>query len=257
MRRLRRPALSPQANDFLAKRTAQVAKAARAAKRSKAAEAAATEANRLWGQKAKAFDEIRQTLEGMASGRKRCMYCEDNQGTDIDHFRPKAHHPSDAFSWPNYLLACSLCNSNCKRDQFPLDSRGKPLLIDPTAEDPLQHLTLTPLTGKLEPRESKGRKSKKGRESIRVFGLGRETLEEGRKHAWTAIGRLVVSYDQLRLAGDHGRAKAVECAIRKYPFDSVLSHLVRMASAPDTQGKIDPDCRQALQRCPEILTWAS
>jgi uncharacterized protein (TIGR02646 family) len=242
MRRLRRPTLSPQATDFLAKRTAKVAKAAAPAK----------EAERLWGrQNNKAFKEIRRALSGMAPGRSRCMYCEDSEGTDIDHFRPKARYHANAFSWPNYLLACSSCNSNHKRDQFPLDAKGRPLLIDPTVEDPLDHLTLAPSTGAFVPRTAKGR------ESVRVFGLARETLEEGRRDAWTAIGQLLVRYAQLRQAGDQQGAKAIERVIRKYPFDSVRWHLVRLASAPQAMVLIDRDWLLALRRCPEILTWAS
>ncbi|HEU4410024.1 MAG TPA: hypothetical protein VFS43_32515 [Polyangiaceae bacterium] len=252
MRRLRRPALSAGAADFLAKRTAVVAKAAKAAKRAKAAEAAAEEVKRLWGQKAnKAFDEIRQTLASMASGRDRCMYCEDNQGTGIDHFRPKAHYPFDAFSWPNYLLACSSCNSNDKRDQFPLDAKGKPLLIDPTAEDPLRHLALTTKTGELVSRTRKGRKS------IEVFGLDRQLLNDGRRAAWLTIERHIVWYAQCRRLGRNREARVVEWLIRKESFSSVLSHLVRMASTPDEAKSIRPECRRALRQCREILTWVS
>lgn len=242
MRRLRRPTLSPQATDFLAQRTAKVAKAA----------APAAEAERLWGrQNNKAFKEVRRALSNMAPGRSRCMYCEDSEGTDIDHFRPKAHYPSDAFSWPNYLFACSSCNSNHKRDQFPLDAKGRPLLIDPTAEDPFKHLAFAPSTGAFVPR------TKKGQESIRVFGLARETLEEGRRDAWTAIGQLIVRYAQLCQANNQQGAKAIERAVRKYPFDSVLWHLVRLASAPQAMGLLDRDWLWALEQCPEILTWAS
>jgi hypothetical protein len=62
----------------------------------------------LWKAKpVKAFAEVRETLQAMAGGRTRCMYCEDNEGTDIEHFWPKSEHPEQAFSWSNYLLACA------------------------------------------------------------------------------------------------------------------------------------------------------
>lgn len=45
----------------------------------------------LWDAKPKAtFLEVRTVLRKMASGRERCMYCEDNEGTDIEHFWPKS-----------------------------------------------------------------------------------------------------------------------------------------------------------------------
>ncbi|NOY25886.1 MAG: HNH endonuclease, partial [Oligoflexia bacterium] len=105
----------------------------------------------------------------MASGRARCMYCEDSLGTDIDHFRPKADFPQRAFAWPNYLLACSHCNSNLKRNAFPIDGNGDPLLLDPSADNPAEHLLFSPSTGEFV---SVGAK---GQESIRVFGLNDDT----------------------------------------------------------------------------------
>ena len=88
-----------------------------------------TKAGTRWKSKPKGvFDEVRMALERMAHGRARCMYCEESLGTDIDHFWPKATYPARTFSWPNYLLACSHCNSNLKRNEFPLDGAGQPLL---------------------------------------------------------------------------------------------------------------------------------
>lgn len=91
---------------------------------------------------------VRSVLQGMAGGRIRCMYCEDSLGTDIHHFRPQVLAPALAFSWSNYLLACAHCNSNRKRSVFPLDRAGLPLFVDPTAEDPLEHLALLPTSGR-------------------------------------------------------------------------------------------------------------
>ncbi|MFJ2779715.1 HNH endonuclease [Kitasatospora sp. NPDC087315] len=86
---------------------------------------------------------LRDLLADMAAGRERCMYCGDNQATDIDHFEPIDRRPIRAFDWTNHLLACSLCNSHLKGAAFPLDEGGNPLLIDPTAEDPTPHLRLS------------------------------------------------------------------------------------------------------------------
>lgn len=57
---------------------------------------------------------------------ERCMYCGDNQGTDVDHFEPLSLAPLRTFDWPNHLLACSLCNSHYKRHLFPCDEDGRP-----------------------------------------------------------------------------------------------------------------------------------
>jgi 5-methylcytosine-specific restriction endonuclease McrA len=122
MKRIQRLTLSPKAVRFLAGRSSRVA----------AAPDPRTEARRLWNLQAnQAFREIREALGKMASGLERCMYCEDSEGTAIEHFWPKATYPERAFDWLNYLIACSQCNSNFKRDQFPLDGAGAPLLVKP------------------------------------------------------------------------------------------------------------------------------
>ena len=94
------------------------------------------------------------------------MYCEGSQGTDIDHFEPRSRNPEQAFVWDNYLLACSHCNSTEKREQFPVDEEGQPLLIDPTDgdDDPRDHLALS-LQGRWVPR------TRKGTETLEVLGL--------------------------------------------------------------------------------------
>ena len=60
----------------------------------------------------------------MAPGVQRCMYCLDSLGTDIDHFEPKSRRPLRTFCWHNHLLACSRCNSNYKREEYPCDGFG-------------------------------------------------------------------------------------------------------------------------------------
>ena len=90
---------------------------------------------------------LTSTLAEMAPGLERCMYCGDNQGTDIDHFEPIRVNPLRTFDWHNHLLACSLCNSHLKRDLFPLADDGTSLLIDPSSEDPAPHLHLSLAAG--------------------------------------------------------------------------------------------------------------
>ncbi|HQP38076.1 MAG TPA: hypothetical protein PLI95_22990 [Polyangiaceae bacterium] len=97
-----------------------------------------------------AFQDVGEKLRRMSRGRHRCMYCEDNEGTDIEHHRPKSAYPHHCFAWPNLLLACSHCNSNAKRDLFPLDAQGNPLLLDPTVDDPYEHIAFVPETGQFQ-----------------------------------------------------------------------------------------------------------
>lgn len=240
MKRLSRLPLSSAAEAFLDLRSRTVG----------GATDAKSEAARLWKLRDHPeLREIRATLERMASGIRRCMYCEDGRGTHIDHFWPKAAYPDRAFSWLNYLLACEVCNSNYKRDRFPLDDAGQPLLIDPTAEEPLDHLRLTPTSGTFVA------SSHKGCWSIQVFGLNRGDLEEGRKDAWQAAQGLLVLYANERRKGRHESAAKIEQAARRHPFSAVLAALIRTSRGPAAADQILPDCLAAIESCPEILAW--
>lgn len=79
----------------------------------------AKEAVRLWSGKASAaFDEIKTILKKMCVAVEICVYCENNEATDIEHIYPKKLYPEKAFNWENYVLACGKCNSHHKSDKF-------------------------------------------------------------------------------------------------------------------------------------------
>lgn len=120
------------------------------------------EAKHLWKPQNKTFEEITENLVAMCPGTRRCCYCEDARGDDIEHFHPKNLYPNFTFEWENYLLACSACNSNVKRSSFAIiDNQGMlrdvtrnknaeivpPIvgaaaLINPRFEDPLAFLRI-------------------------------------------------------------------------------------------------------------------
>ncbi len=185
----------------------------------------------------------------MASGIERCMYCEDSEGTAIEHFWPKADYPERAFDWLNYLLACFRCNSNFKRDEFPLDVTGEPLPVNPVEEDPLDHVSFSPSTGLFQPL------SPKGDPSIKVYGLNRVTLSRGRLNAWAALQPLLVWYARCCERAEDEQAAKIETAIREYPFAGVFAALLRMATSPDAEILIHHECLQVLHDNPEIGTW--
>ena len=156
--------------------------------------------NKIYG-----ANDVKETLKTMQHDK--CAFCEAKithiQYGDVEHFRPKGgwcqndedtlHRPGYywlAYEWQNLLLACQLCNQRHKRNLFPLDDPAKrasshqddiepeqPVFINPTLENPEQHVTFhgadpTPVNG-----------SKRGRETIRALGLHRPELREIRaKH---------------------------------------------------------------------------
>lgn len=149
----------------------------------------------------------------------KCCYCESplDRGT-IDHFRPKnsVHQEPEepqrsrgyywlAYEWRNLYLACSTCNTSCKRDLFPLEDplarvchhadadhmdRERPLLLDPCLDDPTQHIRFerqTPVA--LTPR---------GRRTIEVLRLDRPSLETSRGRVLAPIDLMLVVLESAR-----------------------------------------------------------
>lgn len=167
-----------------------------------------------------AIGVVLRSLQQMMGQRERCMYCVDSHGSDIDHFRPKTRYPQRAFRWSNMLLCCTECG-RFKGDQFPL-SDGRPMLIDPTAEDPWEHLDFDPDTGNLtarfDPRAD--RWSARGEETVRVLRLDRrEAMAAGYAATFLRLCGVVqaalaplangtttasVLLAELREADDHG-----------------------------------------------------
>ena len=107
--------------------------------------------------------DVKVLLVEMYSGGRRCCYCEDSLGTDIEHIWPKSLYPDRTFDWMNYVLACSLCNKHkrCPLGCFPFSDwflsdcessvireadfstlSGTAVFIDPRQEDGMQFLIL-------------------------------------------------------------------------------------------------------------------
>jgi uncharacterized protein (TIGR02646 family) len=140
----------------------------------------------------KSFTGILNTLHDMSGPHRRCMYCTDSHGGDIEHFRPKKPFPETAFTWPNLLLCCPTCN-RLKGDRFPLQSDGQPLLIDPSAEDPWLHLDFEPESGLIKARYDAhtDQRSAKGLETVRLLNLDRREVTVGHQKTFRRLNRSV------------------------------------------------------------------
>lgn len=214
---LSRPPADPELLELLSGRTDQVVE--------KGADSAA--ATSVWGSSRAAKREIRARLHRMAPALQRCMYCLDSQGTDIDHFQPKALAPLRTFDWLNHLLACSYCNSNAKREAYPCDEEtGECLLLDPSTDDPADHLALLPASGKYDGL------TVKGWESIAVFDLNRELLRRGRVRMYRLCRDLLPVWHSKVLRGDLEGAGETAMTLCEEPFGDVLRTLCRRARTP-------------------------
>ncbi|MDH6134983.1 uncharacterized protein (TIGR02646 family) [Kitasatospora sp. MAA4] len=183
-------------------------------------------ARELWRDSRTVRRDLSAHLVAMAAGLSRCMYCGDSEGTSIDHFQPIALAPMRAFDWLNHLWACAFCNSNQKRDRYPTDRHGLALLIDPTTDEPADHLNLVLSTGAYRPR------TPKGHETILIFGLDRPVLERGRAQAYVRCRSMLRDLARTTAAGERAEAAAVAHALTVQPFADVLYEMLRLSTAP-------------------------
>ncbi|MFL1377502.1 MULTISPECIES: HNH endonuclease [unclassified Nocardiopsis] len=185
---------------------------------------------------------LREELSRFAAGLNRCMYCGDNLGTDVDHFEPITRAPERTFDWLNHLLACSCCNSHAKGFAFPLDQHGAPLLIDPTAEDPYDHLELRLSVGRYV------HLTHKGRVTIDLLRLNRADLERGRALAFVRTSSMLRDVSHLVEDGRADRAEAVMDALLCHPFADVLHAMLRLRRLPGAAAVLDgPEVLGALE----------
>lgn len=161
-----------------------------------------------------------------------CMYCYESRGTDVDHFVPIARDPLLTFAWDNHILACGYCNQQAKKENFPVDPAGHPLLLDPSADDSADHMTLasTGLFIDLTP---------EGRETIDVLGLNaRSELVEARYRSWRGVIRVFAQAARDRRAINTDdledlRFLPVVDAFHHFAHDVAAGRLVHKAVAPD------------------------
>ncbi len=122
-------------------------------------------AKRRWGNVKKSehpFGAVKDALDAMCWGHRRCAYCEDSAADEIEHIWPKDLYPERVFDWENYLFACGPCNGP-KGNAFAVFTpgatspttvsrprnaavvppiAGDPVLLDPRRDDPLTYLRL-------------------------------------------------------------------------------------------------------------------
>jgi hypothetical protein len=176
------------------------------------------------------------------------MYCGDSRGTDIDHFEPISFAPLRTFDWGNHLLACSTCNSNAKRDAYPCDGDGQSLLVNPSVEDPSDHLKLALSIG-----EYTG-VTQKGCVTIEVFQLNRADLRRGREAAFARCKSMLRDYLNLEASGRLDEATSTKLALEEQPFADVLRAMYSVADVPGAETVLGgPDVLTIVKRWRESL----
>lgn len=124
----------------------------------------------------------------------KCAYCESRMRhvshPHIEHYRPKCQERFEdlMFDWGNWLLSCGACNDK-KWAEFP-EREGAPLLLDPTVDEPQDHVRFR--------RNLVFPLSDRGKETIRLVCLWRRDLEKER-------GLWLLQIDTLLLLAAHSQ----------------------------------------------------
>ncbi len=216
-----------------------------------------------------AFKSVRKTLQEMCFGVGRCMYCEDAPADEVEHFRPKDLYPEAVFAWENYLYACGPCNGP-KNNRFSVISRGlivdvtrrhgdsvrppkkgKPALINPRAENPLNYFMLD-LANTFEfvnISPSGSVDHDRAKYTLEVLRLNeREFLKTVRRASFSWYRALLRDYDDQISAGNAPKAKEIKDAICAAPQATVWAEMKRQRHAYD-------ELKTLFDRAPDALAW--
>jgi len=154
----------------------------------------------------------------------KCALCESKMvhvsPAHIEHYRPKGdkRFVHLMFRWDNWLLSCSVCNTS-KGDRFP-ECEGLPCLIDPTREEPSEHLEFVGVQA--------ASKTVRGDETVRLVNLSRSELEDQRR-TWLLL------VDALLLL-----LKYLAICFQVFAYEEQLSHCEPQMNADERRR---PVCR--------------
>ncbi len=184
------------------------------------------------------FKAVRDALDDMCCGGRRCAYCEDSAADEVEHVKPKALYPEDCFQPRNYVYSCGPCNGP-KNDHFAVFAgpdraivsvgrrrgepivppvAGDPVLLSPRHEDPLALLHLD-LKGTFHflPRAPRGTEDHDRADyTIKTLRLNvRDYLpKQRREYHGNYLARLKDYVRTLQEGGDKGRRRLVRITTR-------------------------------------------
>jgi hypothetical protein len=219
------------------------------------------------------FSVVRQVLDQMCSGARRCMYCEDSVADEVEHFKPKDFYPELVFTWANYLYSCGPCNSG-KSNKFPIvsalsgeivhlsRSRGAPVippeageavLLDLRNEEPLDYLQLDLQdTFYFQPVSADGNsiEYQRAEQIIRILRLNaHDYLRRARAEAFGSYSARLFEYIYKRDLGfEPSKLELLKHAIKRMGHPTVWVEMKR-------QHQRLPQLRDLFDQAPEALGW--
>ena len=214
------------------------------------------------------FRKVRETLARMCSGARRCVYCEDSVGDEVEHIQPKDLYPCLVFVWANYVYACGGCNVK-KRNKFAVVAenrlvdvtrkRGAPVIapvpgasafLNPRIDDPLAFLDLD-LDGTFAmlPRDDVSEiHQERAAFTIETLKLNRDVLRQARSTAFGSYRARLLEYVSRR---EHVAAKEIADLVdglRAMPHPTVWAEMKR-------QHAWMPELETLFAEAPEALDW--
>jgi uncharacterized protein (TIGR02646 family) len=218
-----------------------------------------TEANGYAAQDARitqAWDNFRRTKAGKAvyaalkaAFRSKCAFCERVNARTADHFYPKERYPRRMFRWANFLLCCAECNF-AKGTFFEFANR-RPVLIDPSRDDPADHFTWDFATGAMVPSVDPVRQRRA------VATRDQLKLDEGPLRDERRVQLRRILYLLARVSEEHPAIRAdtrERLAEELHPDRPYLAIIRFLFREPNGYRPLVDDARAKL---PDIDTWTA
>jgi uncharacterized protein (TIGR02646 family) len=223
------------------------------------------------------FDAVKVKLAEMCSGARRCVYCEDSVGDEVEHIHPKDLYPEHCFQWENYVYACGSCNGpkNNKFAVFRADNGqfhevnpprgtratkpapGEAALINPRTEDPLTFCMLDiDDTFNFVVIATDARKKEKAAYTFTiVLRLNREFLRQARKNAYGNFSARLSEYvNQKKKNAPIAKLSKLINGIKSEAHPTVWKEMQRYFQKGLLE-KVDSDLNELFHQAPEALTW--
>lgn len=201
------------------------------------------------------FQRVRDQLETLSPGARRCGYCEDSLADEIEHIRRKSWFPGQAFQPDNYLFACGPCNSP-KGNAYGVVSAtgqlteamrgaqaavlpppgGQEALLHPRYDDPMAFMTLD-LTNTFHFRPHQGLDAvgqARANYTIRVLRLNiKDPLPSARGEAFKDFaGRLATYYLAAKNGATATELNQQKVELLKKQHITVWREMQRQAATP-------------------------
>lgn len=226
------------------------------------------------------FDKIKIKLTEMCSGARRCVYCEDSVGDEVEHIKPKDIYPDFCFNWNNYVYACGNCNGpkNNKFAVFRKDNGefyevnqprgtsssqppvGSDVMINPRAENALNYCMLDlESTFKFvitaQPNTIEYKRADYTFNEVLRLNDQREFLRKARETAYSNYKSRLGYYNVLKNSQpDSPKLERMIIALKSEAHPTVWKEMQRQYEMGLLK-RFDMDLDDLFSQCPEALSW--